>query len=105
MGDFVFTNSVNSRTARDCPKPREFQLIQFIGLGGAEPQPPPLREDEKHHKVGASLVEGPQFQLPLCVRQVQSLLFLCCLGLDYVEFFSTWAAHFDCPILGLPWWA
>ena len=87
MGDFVFTNSMSSRTARDCPKRRQFQLIQFIGSGKAEPQPPPLREDEKHHKLGASLVEGPLFQLPLRVRQFQSLLFLCCLGLDYVEFF------------------
>ena len=43
-GDIFFTNSVSFETAHDCPKPRQFQLIQFIALGRADPQPPPLQK-------------------------------------------------------------
>lgn len=40
LGPFALTKSESFRTRRGNPSPRQFQLKQFIGSGGADAQPP-----------------------------------------------------------------
>ena len=62
VGECFLTNLVSSRTNRGYPKPWQFQLMQFIGLGGAVEQPSSLGIEVQHHFEGfVSLVhEGLQ---------------------------------------------